>query len=939
MKRFTLVLFALLVSVPALAQKGKPPARAPEIPYTEYRLDNGLRVIFHQDRSTPIVAVNVWYHAGSKNEVPGKTGFAHLFEHMMFQGSKGWPHDYFFPLQEAGGTLNGSTNPDRTNYWEVVPSNFLELALFLEADRMANLLEAMTEEKLANQRDVVKNEKRQRYDNSPYGLVGAKIAATLYPPDHPYHWLTIGSLEDLTAASMDDVKDFFRRFYTPNNASLAIAGDFDPAVARRLVQKYFGPIERGPMVKRVSAEQPKLENEVRVSMEDRVSLPRIYMVWPTSPQYSADEAALDTLAQILGSGKSSRLYKSLVYEKQIAQEVNVFNATREIAGALQIIVTAKPGRTLDEIEKAVDQELARLREAAPPEAEVERAYNQVEASTIYALQTVGGFGGKSDQLNQYVIYRNDPGWLDEGLARYRAVKPSDVHRVARQYLTPNRLVLTVVPRSTKARPAATPPASAAPAPSAAAAPQPEASGRPSTAGLPKPKADPKLKLPKMERRRLSNGLDVRIVEHHELPVVGMVLVVKNGAAADPVDLAGLATLTADLLDEGTAKRSALQISDELANIGARLSASASWDSTNVSLVSLSRHLDKALEVFADVVINPAFADKEVARLRAQRLTALKQRRDNANEVATDVFARLVFGPAHPYGHPLLGDEAMVSRIGAEEVTRFYRTYYRPGSSSLIVVGDVTPSAILAKLEKALEGWKNGEVPAVKIATPDPREQSAIYLVDKPGAAQSVIAMGHVGVPRSTADFFPLLVMNTMLGGQFTSRLNMNLRETRGYTYGARSTFDYRKAAGPFVARAGVHTAVTRESVIEFLKELRGIRGAIPVSEDELQFAKQAIIRGFPRTFETSEQIANRLVDLVLYDLPSDYFNRYIDRVAAVTREEVERVARKYLDPGRAAILIVGDVQAIESGLRSLEDVGTTVTVLNVEGEQLPAAQP
>ncbi|HEV3468384.1 MAG TPA: pitrilysin family protein, partial [Pyrinomonadaceae bacterium] len=419
----------------------------PPIKYEQFFLPNGLRVILHEDHSTPIVAVNVWYHVGSKNEVPGRTGFAHLFEHMMFQGSKNYDNDFFKPMQEAGAVLNGSTNPDRTNYWEVLPKNFLELALFMEADRMGGLLEAMTEEKLANQRDVVKNEKRQNYDNRPYGLVTARIAEALYPPSHPYHWLTIGSLEDLSAASMEDVKDFFRRFYVPNNASLVVAGDFDPREARRLVEKHFGPVPKGPAVAPVKAPPPRLDKEVRVEMEDRVQLPRVYMVWHTPAAYSKDEAALDTLAEILGGGKSSRLYKSLVYEKQIAQAVSAFNATRELSGQFQIVVTGKPGTTPAQLEEAVRTELARLKTEPPTAAELERSYNSREAGFVYGLQTVGGFGGKDDQLNSYATFLKNPGFFEQDLARYRSVRLADLTRVADAYLTDKRLVLSVVPRS------------------------------------------------------------------------------------------------------------------------------------------------------------------------------------------------------------------------------------------------------------------------------------------------------------------------------------------------------------------------------------------------------------------------------------------------------------------------------------------------------------
>nr|MBA2502538.1 insulinase family protein [Pyrinomonadaceae bacterium] len=432
-------------TTPSSAQAGG--ATLPEIKFTEYKLKNGLRVILHEDRSVPIVGVNLWYHVGSKDEVPGRTGFAHLFEHMMFQGSKGYDDDFFKPIQEAGGTLNGSTNPDRTNYWEVVPSNFLELALFMEADRMGGLLDVLNEAKLANQRDVVKNEKRQNYDNRPYGLVGARISEILYPENHPYHWLTIGSLDDLTNASLDDVKGFFRRYYTPNNASLAIAGDFDPQQARGWIEKYFGPIESGPAVPKVNYAQPRLNGERREEMQDRVALARLYMVWHSMPQYTPDEASADTLATILGGGKSSRLYKALVYDRRIAQDVSAFNGSGELAGTFRITATAKQGTSLADLEKAIGEEIERLKKESPTAEELSRAYNAREAAFVYSLQTVGGFGGRNDQLNQYATYLGQPGYFQQDLARYSRVTADDVKRIANQYLTNNRLIVNVTPRA------------------------------------------------------------------------------------------------------------------------------------------------------------------------------------------------------------------------------------------------------------------------------------------------------------------------------------------------------------------------------------------------------------------------------------------------------------------------------------------------------------
>ncbi len=451
--------------------------------------------------------------------------------------------------------------------------------------------------------------------------------------------------------------------------------------------------------------------------------------------------------------------------------------------------------------------------------------------------------------------------------------------------------------------------------------------------LPKPQADPTLRLPTLQRRKLSNGLEVLLVEHHELPVVSMNLVVKSGAAADPVSGAGLANTTAALLDEGTKTRNALAISDALTAIGARLNTGAGWDESTVDLVTLTRHLDHALDIYADVITNPAFDEAEFKRARATRLAQLQQQREDANAIAGVVYASLLYGREHPYGHPLGGNEASLTALTEADVRRFYETHYRPNNAALIVVGDVKAATLLPKLERAFAGWKRGRVPAAANVTAAPvtRDRSTIYLVDKPGAAQSVIQIGQVGVARSSPDYFPLLVLNSMLGGAFVSRVNLNLREDKGYTYGARTAFDYRRGPGPFTASAGVFTNVTKESVAEFMKELRGIRGERPVDAQELNYFKQSLIRSYPRGFETPGQIGARLVDLVLYGLPDDYFNNYIARVNAVTQADIERVANRYLDPGRMAILVVGDRKVVEPGLRSLNDVGTTITPLDTEG--------
>lgn len=925
LKRAIVFFFALslIMTTNIFAQKSD---KLPKLNYTEFKLKNGLRVIMHQDKSTPVVAVNVWYHVGSKNEVPGRTGFAHLFEHMMFQGSKNYNNDYFTPLQEAGANINGSTNPDRTNYFEVVPSNFLELALFMEADRMGGLLEAMTQEKLDNQRAVVQNERRQRYDNQPYGTALEKMTALMYPAGHPYNWTTIGSMADLQAASMDDVKAFFRQYYVPNNASLVIAGDFDPKQAKAWVEKYFGSIAAGDAITRPNPKAPTLSGEIRKSYEDDVRLPRLYMAWHTSAQGSKDEPALDILSSILASGRGSRLQKKLVYDQQIVQTIFASNQTREIGGNFLIIAAARPGgKTLEEIEKDVDAELEAIKNTPPTAEEIARAVNDIESQFVFGLQTVLG---KADQMNANTTFFGNPDLFQKQLDEYRAVTPAEVQRVAKDYLTNNRLIMSFVPRKGE-RPKGEAPTAAATSDKKSTKDQKDYS-----VNLPKAGADPKFSLPSVEKKKLSNGLEVWMVRQAELPIVSMNLVLKSGGVANPAGKEGLASVTANLLNSGTKTRSAVDISNQLQSIGANLNAGSGWDQSNVSLQTLTKNLDPALAIYADVVTNPSFPADELETLRKRTLVAFEQQKDNPNIISNIAYNALLYGKDHPYGKSLGGDKNSISAIKREDIAKYYETYYRPNNAALIVVGDVDANILLPKLEKSFANWKSGDVAA--ISTPEAKvfDAPGIYVVDKPGAAQSVISIGQVGVSRDNPDYFPLQIMNSILGGQFSARINMNLREDKGYTYGARSGFVYRRGAGPFSASADVKTAVTKESVIEFIKELNGIRGAIPVTKSELEFNKQSIIRRFPSTVETVGQISGSLADLYIYDLPATYYNEYIQKVNAVTLEDINRVANKYLTPDKMAIVIVGDKAVIEPKLKEIDELGKKILFLDTEGNPI-----
>ena len=611
-------LAATLCSVTLLAAPTKPMPQIPELKFQKFTLANGLDVILHEDHATPIVGVNVWYHVGSKDERPGRTGFAHLFEHMMFQGSKHYDKVYFGPIQSVGGRLNGSTAMDRTNYWETVPSNYLELALWMESDRMGFLLPAMTQAKLDNQRDVVKNERRQSYENRPYGLVHETILAALYPPDHPYSWPTIGSMKDITEASREDIADFFRRYYHPANASLCIAGDFDPAEAKRLVEKYFGPIPAGPKVVHPKPWTPELKEEKRIHMTDRVGLARVYIVWPTPRHFTPEDAALDVLGHVLAGGKTSRLYRALVREKQIAQDVQAYQDGQELTGEFAIVATVRPGHTIAEVEAAIAEEIDRIKAEPPTAEEMERAVNTFEARLVRSLESVSEFGGRADRLNLYNIYTGDPGYMAKDFGRYGCVDAAKVTQMAKQFLGPGRVVVEVVPGSeVSIQPNPLVPAEAARARDGQATPlalpgdglagarglAAEGAGRES---LPEGAAEPKFSLPPVKRATLSNGMQLLLVEKHELPVVNLHVVFPAGRANDGQQTPGLAEMTAAVWDEGTAKRSAEEIASQLGGMGASLSVSADWDTTSVRLFSLKRHLPKALEIFADVLREPSF---------------------------------------------------------------------------------------------------------------------------------------------------------------------------------------------------------------------------------------------------------------------------------------------------------------------------------------------
>jgi zinc protease len=921
-----------------LAAAAAQAAAIPEVKFEKYTLPNGLQVIFHVDRSTPIVTTDVWYHVGAKNERPGRTGFAHLFEHMMFQGSEHHDSNYFDPFQAAGGKLNGSTTQDRTNYWETVPSNYLELALWMESDRMGYLLPAMSQKKLDNQRDVVRNERRQSYENRPYGLVEEVLLAALYPPDHPYSWPTIGSMNDLGRASREDIAGFFRRHYTPSNASLCIAGDFDPAEARKLVEKYFGPLPAGQKIEKMQPMPVQLKEEKRIEMTDRVGLPRLYLAWPSVADFADDEAALTILGDVLSVGKTSRLEKSLVRDQQIAQSVGAGQESQEIAGLFVVEATAQSGHKLGELLAVIDEQIARIKKEPPTTEEISRAINRIETRIIRSMESNSGFGGLADRLNQYNVMKGDPGYLSKDFDRYQKVSPADVRRVAEKYLGAGRVVLEVLPgKELTVSPDPRIPAEEAReklAKNEKDTQVPEAKAMAAIdayKSLPQPGPAPKFALPPFKRAKLSNGLELIVVERHELPLVAMNLVFPVGRAIDSNESAGLASMTTSVWDEGTKTRTAEQTADELGRIGATVGFSSGWDTTSARLFSLKRHLPAALEIYADMLINPIFPQSELEREKKMALSRLLQARNEPTALAQLAIGPALYGEKNPYGQPALGTTKSIESIDRDMLVKFYKQC-RPNGAALIAVGDITADELKKELEKAFAGWTSEQSPKMAAdAFPiPPTRPTRIVLIDKPGAAQSVITVARLGAMRDSPDYYSLNVMNAMLGGQFMSRLNMNLREDKGYTYGARSAFEWRvHAPGPFVASSSVKTDVTAAALAEFLKEIDGIRGAKAIAADELDASKDYLTRGFPGEFETASQIAQRLETLVEFHLSDDYYNTMIPKLKAVTAAEALAAAKKYIHPDALSIIVVADREKVEKSLSELP-VGKNIELMRYD---------
>ncbi|MEN7342078.1 MAG: pitrilysin family protein [Pseudomonadota bacterium] len=894
MRRFVIAVAGLLTVV--VSQIGA--AQTVDIPYTQFELDNGLTVIVHEDHKAPIVAVNIWYHVGSKNEKEGRTGFAHLFEHLMFNGTENYNDEYFGPFEKIGTTgQNGTTSFDRTNYFQTVPSTGLDLALWMESDRMGHLLGAIDQDKLDEQRAVVQNEKRQG-QNQPYGKVFDHLIKGMFPKGHPYSWLPIGSMEDLNAATLDDVKEWFKTYYGPNNAVLVLAGDITPELAREKAELYFGDIPPGPPIAKHAAWVPTLVGEHREILQDRVPQTRIYKAWAAPEWAAADTDLLQMLTQILGGGKNSRLYERLVYNDQTATDVSSSVLAVEIAGIILVTASVQPGGDAAAVEKAMDEEIARLIAEGPTRSELQRIKTGVKAGFVRGAERVGGFGGKSDILAENFVYGGSADFYKTALQRVESATPKDLQAVAQRWMTRGNYVLTVEPFPTDL------------AASESGADR---------SGLPFPDSYPDVGFPAFERSELDNGLKLIVAQRSGLPLVSFNLLMDSGFAADQSGLPGTASFAMSMLDEGTKKRDSLEISEELAMLGANLGSGANLDTASVSLNTLKDTLEDALDVYADVVLNPTFPQSEIDRLKKARLAAIGRERTQPQAMALRLMPGLMYGADHAYGQPLTGSgtEESVSQIDRSTLQRFHSDWFKPNNATLIIVGDTTMDEIKPIIEARFGKWKSGDVPSKTLDTVAHADKEILYLVDRPQSEQSMIFAGHVAPPKSDPNDLIIEAANQVLGGDFSSRLNMNLREDKGWAYGSYSFILDAAAQRPFLLFAPVQTDKTAESIGELRGELRAILDDRPATEEELSRVRDGNTLSLPGRWETIGAVSGSLAELVRFNLPDDYWGTFAEKTRAITLDQVNTEAQRMLKPDNTIWVVVGDRERIGDSLDAL----------------------
>ena len=894
------------------------------IPYEKYVMPNGLTVVIHEDHSDPLAHVDVTYHVGSAREEISKSGFAHFFEHMMFQGSDNVADEEHFKLvTAAGGTLNGTTNRDRTNYFETVPNNQLETALWLEADRMGFLLDAVTQKKFEVQRATVKNERGQNYDNRPYGLAGETISKNMYPYGHPYSWLTIGYVEDLDRVNVNDLKNFFLRWYAPNNATVTVGGDVDVAIVLKLVEKYFGSIPRGEKVDNMPSMNAILTADRHCSYEDQyIKVPLLTMAFPGVPQYSTDEAALDCLAQILGQGKNSLLYKNLV-KTQMATQASCGNSTSELSGEFNFRVLPLPGKSLADMEKMARQTIAEFETRGATDDDITRFVAGYESNTVSSLSSVAG---KVSQLAAYQTYAQNPNFMTEEWKRYHAVTKADVMRVYNQYIKgKNCVVLSVYPKGQANAVAAAddykPNTEGYVAPDYGYAGMKYVKAKDDFDRSKKPTSGiaPLIKVPTTWTAKFKNGIQVLGTKNDEIPKVTILLSIEGGnrLLANDLGKAGLADITAKMMNEATETYTSESMASELDKIGANISFSAGSESMDIYLDVPKKNIDKAMTLLAEKILRPKFDVKDFERIVKQTIEQNKIQQSQPPFIANNVFNKTLYGINSIKSTPTSGYNETLTKLTLADITDFYAKAYAPNLAKLVVVGNVEQKEIMPKLQ-FLDQWKPRKTELPKFKKAAPIAKTKIYLVDKPKSAQSEIRVGYVTDKPydATGEYYQSGLMAFTLGGAFNSRVNLNMREDKGWTYGCRAGFSANKDDGVFAGAGAFKINATDSAVVEFMKEFKNYAEK-GISDEELAFMKSSIGQRDALRYESNQQKAFFLANILNYNLPKNYTEKQAKVVQSTTAKDINNLAKKYINTDKMNIIVVGDKKVVLAGLQKL----------------------
>lgn len=909
------------------------------IPYEKYELPNGLTLVIHEDHSDPVVHVDVTYHVGSAREEIGKSGFAHFFEHMMFQGSDHVADEQHFKIvSDAGGTLNGSTNRDRTNYYETVPSNQLEKMLWLEADRMGFLLDAVTQKKFEIQRSTVKNERGQNYDNRPYGLAGETSSRNLYPYGHPYSWLTIGYVEDLNRVDVNDLKNFFLRWYGPNNATVTIGGDVKPAEVVKLVEKYFGAIPRGPEVNPVQVPRAVLNSDRYVSYTDNYArLPLLSIVFPTVPNYHQDMGALACLAQVLGQGKNSVLYQQLT-KKQLALQASAFSQLSELAGEIGFQLVPSPGKSLGKMDTLFRAALDSFEARGVTDEDVEKFKGGIEAQQINGLQSVSG---KVSQLAAFQTFSGNPNKIADLIKMYQSVTKEDVMRVYNEYIKGKHAVfLSVLPKGQEAMIAATDNYTIdstqyqAPDYGYAGLKYAKATDNFDRSKIPGNGPNPVVKVPAFWKKEWPSGIKMIGTESAEIPTVTITITIPGGHLLQATDTAkiGLASLFGSMMNEDTKNFSAEQMTVELQKLGSNVSVSSSFDGIRFSIQTLKKNLDKTLVLVQEKMFNPKFTEAAFTRIQKQRLQGFKQAKADPAAVANLVFAKINYGPNSILSMSEDGTEHTIGNLKLQDIENYYNNNMTSMGVKVVVVGDIKQQEILPKLAFLNKlPKKKINLPAVN-APASGVDKTKVFLVDIPKAAQSQFRVGYATGLKydATGDFYKSRLMNHGLGGDFNSRLNLNLREDKGWTYGARSSFSADEYTGDFEFSSGIRANATDSALVEVMKEIRNYREN-GITEPELTFMKNSLGQRDALLYETGFQKAGFIGRILDYNLPANYIDQQNKILANLTKKQVDEVAKKYLNPDKMNILLVGDKAKIMEGIKKL---GYEIVELDADGKPI-----